>query len=175
MEMEEVMLKALLVDSSTNAPVVLLQGSSEDSTDRVLPIWIGQNEALAISLELQGEDIGRPLTHDLLKSVLIELNQRLKRVVIDDLRDNTYYASLIIADEDGGEEIEIDSRPSDSIALALRTGSPIYVKEDIFQSSAIESPFEEEESEEEFEQFLEENIDLKKFKDFTEGEEGGEE
>ena len=165
--MEKVIVKALLVDTASNAPVVLLEGSS---SKKVMPIWIGQNEAIAISLKLQGKDFERPLTHDLLKSVLDKLDQKLEQVVIDNLEENTYYATLMISSNDG-ESTEIDSRPSDSIALALRTGSPIYVDDEIFDEVAMESPFDEEiedETDEEFENFLEQNMDLKKFKEFTE-------
>ncbi|MBS3813382.1 bifunctional nuclease family protein, partial [Candidatus Bipolaricaulota bacterium] len=91
--MERVRVKALLVDTSNNAPVVLLEG---DSNSKVMPIWIGQNEALAISLQLQGSEFERPLTHDLLKSVLDKLNQDLERVIIDDLSNKTYYATLVL-------------------------------------------------------------------------------
>ncbi|MFP3952504.1 MAG: bifunctional nuclease family protein [Candidatus Bipolaricaulota bacterium] len=164
--MERVRVKALLVDTSNNAPVVLLEG---DSNSKVMPIWIGQNEALAISLQLQGSEFERPLTHDLLKSVLDKLNQDLERVIIDDLSNKTYYATLVLQGPDG-ETLKIDSRPSDSIALALRTNSPIFVDEEIFEDVAMESPFDEEfedEKGEEFEDFLEQKMDLRKFKDFT--------
>ncbi|MBS3813596.1 bifunctional nuclease family protein, partial [Candidatus Bipolaricaulota bacterium] len=111
----------------------------------------------------------RPLTHDLLKSVLDKLNQDLERVIIDDLSNKTYYATLVLQGPDG-ETLKIDSRPSDSIALALRTNSPIFVDEEIFEDVAMESPFDEEfedEKGEEFEDFLEQKMDLRKFKDFT--------
>lgn len=166
--MEQVRVKALLVDTSSNAPVVLLEGSS---TNKVMPIWIGQNEALAISLKLQGKDFERPLTHDLLKSVLNELDQKLEHVIIDHLDNNTYYATLVIQNMEGGEKTEIDSRPSDSIALALRTDSPIFVDDEIFEQVAMESPFDEDleddEAQEEFEDFLDEQMRIKKFKEFT--------
>lgn len=166
--MEQVRVKALLVDTASDAPVVLLEGTS---TNKVMPIWIGRNEAIAISLKLQGRDFERPLTHDLLQSILQELHQELERVVIDNLQDSTYYATLSIRNAEGGEQTEIDSRPSDSIALALRTGSPIYVVDEIFDEVAMESPFEEDkdyQDSEEFENFVEQSIDLRKFKDFTE-------
>lgn len=164
--MERVRVKALLVDTSNNAPVVLLEGEEDN---KVMPIWIGQNEALAISLQLQGSEFERPLTHDLLKSVLDKLNQQLSKVIIDDLSNKTYYATLVLEGPDG-KQLKVDSRPSDSIALALRTNSPIYVDEEIFEDVAMESPFDEEiedEQQEEFEDFLEQQMDLRKFKDFT--------
>lgn len=165
--MERVRVKALLVDTSNNAPVVLLEG---DEDRKVMPIWIGQNEALAISLKLQEKEFERPLTHDLLKSVLDKLGQDLEKVVIDDLSNKTYYATLELKGPEG-DELKIDSRPSDSIALALRTDSPIFVDEDIFRDVAMESPFDEEiedeEAGEEFEDFLDQQMELRKFKEFT--------
>ena len=166
--MERVRVKALLVDTSNNAPVDLLEG---DEDHKVMPIWIGQNEALAISLKLQGKEFERPLTHDLLKSVLDKLSQDLERVIIDDLSNKTYYATLVLRGPDG-EELKVDSRPSDSIALALRTDSPIFVDDEIFQDVAMESPFDDEEipdeeSGEEFENFLDQQMELRKFKEYT--------
>jgi len=165
--MVRVRVKALLVDTSNNAPVVLLEN---DEDHYVMPIWIGQNEALAISLQLQGKEFERPLTHDLLKSVLDKLSQELERVIIDDLSNKTYYATLVLSGPNG-EDLKIDSRPSDSIALALRTDSPIFVDDEIFADVAMESPFEEEiqdeEAGEEFEDFLEQQMELRKFKEFT--------
>jgi len=165
--MVRVRVKALLVDTSNNAPVVLLEG---DEDHEVMPIWIGQNEALAISLKLQGKEFERPLTHDLLKSVLNKLNHDLEKVIIDDLSNKTYYATLVLRGPDN-EQIRIDSRPSDSIALALRTDSPIFVEDEIFRDVAMESPFDEEiqdeEAGEEFEDFLDQQMELRKFKEFT--------
>ncbi len=166
--MERVKVKALLVDTSNNAPVVLLEG---DKDHKVMPIWIGQNEALAISLKLQGKEFERPLTHDLLKSVLDKLSQRLERVVIDDLSNKTYYATLELKGPDD-KGLKVDSRPSDSIALALRTDSPIFVDDEIFDDVAMESPFDEEEMQdeeagEEFEDFLDQQMEMRKFKEFT--------
>lgn len=166
--MERVRVKALLVDTSNNAPVVLLEGEGDN---KVMPIWIGQNEALAISLKLQEKEFERPLTHDLLKSVLDKLNRDLERVVIDDLSNKTYYATLVLKGPEE-EEMKVDSRPSDSIALALRTNSPIFVDEEIFEDVAMESPFDEEIEDEvageEFEDFLDQQMELRKFKEFTE-------
>ena len=142
--MVQVRVKALLVDTSNNAPVVLLEG---DEDHKVMPIWIGQNEALAISLKLQEKEFERPLTHDLLKSVLDKLSQDLERVVIDDLSKKTYYATLELKGPNG-QELKVDSRPSDSIALALRTDSPIFVDDEIFDDVAMDSPFDEEEIDE---------------------------
>ncbi|HWP31561.1 MAG TPA: bifunctional nuclease family protein [Fimbriimonadales bacterium] len=103
-----------------------------DSSNRILPISIGPFEAMAIQLALEGRTVARPLTHDLMKHILDRLDGGLERVVIDDLWNSTYYAKLYI--QKNGEEIEIDCRPSDAIALALRTGTPIYVLDSILES-----------------------------------------
>ena len=115
----EVSVSGLGIDGSSNSPVVILK---EREGKRVLPIWIGQSEASAIAMELAGVKFKRPLTHDLLKSFLVAFKANLVRVVIGDLKDNTYYASLFL--KSGSETISIDARPSDSIALALRVCSP---------------------------------------------------
>jgi bifunctional DNase/RNase len=120
-EMIEVTISGLGIDGSSNSPVVILK---EKEGKRVLPIWIGHNEASAIAMELAGVKFKRPLTHDLLKSFLVAFKANLIRVVIGDLKDNTYYASLFL--KSGNETISIDARPSDSIALALRVKSPIF-------------------------------------------------
>jgi bifunctional DNase/RNase len=120
-DMIEVTISGLGIDGSSNSPVVILK---EKEGKRVLPIWIGHNEASAIAMELAGVKFKRPLTHDLLKSFLVAFKANLIRVVIGDLKDNTYYASLFL--KSGNETISIDARPSDSIALALRVKSPIF-------------------------------------------------
>ena len=119
--MIEVAVSGLGIDGSSNSPVVILK---EKDGNRVLPIWIGHNEASAIAMELAGVKFKRPLTHDLLKSFLVAFKANLVRVIIGDLKDNTYYASLFL--KRGKETISIDARPSDSIALALRVKSPIF-------------------------------------------------
>ncbi len=120
-DMIEVTISGLGIDGSSNSPVVILK---EKDGKRVLPIWIGHNEASAIAMELAGVKFKRPLTHDLLKSFLVAFKANLIRVVIGDLKDNTYYASLFL--KSGNETISVDARPSDSIALALRVKSPIF-------------------------------------------------
>ena len=112
------------MDRATNAPVVILR---EVGGERTLPIWIGPGEAHAIAMEMQGVRPQRPLTHDLLKHVLAGLGGALRRVNLTGIRDGTYYAELLIA---RGESIfEVDARPSDSIALALRCNAPIFSAE----------------------------------------------
>ncbi len=125
-----------------NRPVVILR---EPETNRVLPIWIGQAEALAIALELRGEKPPRPLTHDLMRNMLDQLGVRVLRVVIHDLIDSTYYATIYL--EHSGKSYEIDSRPSDAMALALRTNAPIYITGNVMDSLMDLSLEEDEETE----------------------------
>ena len=115
------------LDRTTNTPVVILQ---ENDGQRVLPIWIGPAEASAIAMELAGVKFSRPLTHDLLKQVIVGLGGELRRVIITSVKDNTYFAELHIH---RGEEdvIQVDARPSDSIAVALRLKSPIFTSRDL--------------------------------------------
>jgi bifunctional DNase/RNase len=109
------------VDRTTNTPVVILR---EVEGERVLPIWIGAGEANAIAMELQGVKPQRPLTHDLLKHIVGGLGGELRRVIISDLREDTYFAELFIYREE--QVFQVDARPSDSIALALRCNAPIF-------------------------------------------------
>jgi bifunctional DNase/RNase len=119
------------LDRTSNTPVVVLK---EEEGERTLPIWIGAPEANAIALELQGVKPERPLTHDLMKLLVAGLGGELRRVVISGLRENTYVAELLIYR--GGEVFEVDARPSDSIALALRMHAPIYTIDDLLNRSA---------------------------------------
>jgi bifunctional DNase/RNase len=124
----EVEVSRVAVDPASRSPVVLL----EDKRHTVaLPIWIGPAEAQAIASHLEGVTSPRPLTHDLMKSVMDHVGLGLQRVVIRELRDNTYYASLVLLWD--GEEVEIDSRPSDAIALAMRFGQPIFVNRTLLE------------------------------------------
>lgn len=132
--MIEVEVAHLGLDRHTNTPVVILR---EKDGSRVLPIWIGAPEANAIAMEMQGAKAPRPLTHDLLKQVLTGLGGTLQRVFISSVKDNTYFAELLISRAD--ELVQVDARPSDSIALALRVQAPIYASEALFEPSAAES------------------------------------
>lgn len=118
------------MDRSTNSPVVILR---EVGGERVIPIWIGPGEANAIAMEMQGVRPQRPLTHDLLKHVLGGLGGELRRVNLTGLRDGTYFAELLIAR--GEAHFEVDARPSDSIALALRCNAPIFSAEELLDQS----------------------------------------
>ena len=118
-----------LVRDHRENPVVLLKGTDNDE---VLPIWIGQAEALSIDLQLKGESFDRPLTHDLLKTAVESLGASVLRVAVTEIRDNTFFAKIFL--QRGNEVFAIDARPSDSIALAIRTQSPIYVSKAVFES-----------------------------------------
>lgn len=109
-------------------PVVVLK---DVESDRILPIWIGPNEANAIQMKLDGQEYGRPLTHDLIANMLSDAGLRLSRVDITEIKDGTYYASLVLETPSG--QIEVDARPSDSIAIALRTESDIYAHDSLFR------------------------------------------
>lgn len=131
--MVEVKVQSLGLDRSSNTPVVILQ---EANGERVLPIWIGPGEASAIAMELAGMKFSRPLTHDLLASVVSSLGGSLRRVLITKVVDNTYYAELII--ERDGQTISLDARPSDSIAIALRMDAVILTSDELLEHSSIE-------------------------------------
>ncbi len=144
--MIEAYVSGLAFDTVSNAPVVLLK---ELTGERVLPIWIGPNEAGVIALELSGMSYKRPLTHDLLRSILNGFNAELQKIVVSSLKDNTFYAKFYIQASEN-EIMEIDARPSDSIAMALKMNAPIYVSEDLedsFIELATESGDEEEDDE----------------------------
>lgn len=129
----EVAIASLGVDKTSSTPVVILK---EKDGDRLLPIWIGPGEASAIAMELAGIQFSRPLTHDLFNAVVRGLGSSLERVLITKVVDNTYYASLVL--QRNGELISVDSRPSDSIALALRAKAPIYADESLLELSSLE-------------------------------------
>ncbi len=133
--MVEVTVADIRVDRASNSPVVLLR---EKAGSRVLPIWIGPAEANAIAMELQGMKAQRPLTHDLLKQVLTGLGGALRRVVIGAVKENTYFAELVITRED--HVFQVDARPSDSIALALRLHAPIYAADSLFDDAGATEP-----------------------------------
>jgi bifunctional DNase/RNase len=118
----------LAIDERTHTPVVLLK---EKAGTRILPIWIGPSEASAIAIELTGRKFQRPLTHDLLKTVIDGLAATVPKIAIVELRDKTYFAKVYLQRSD--EVLTIDARPSDCIALALRTRSPIFVAEDLLR------------------------------------------
>ena len=130
----EVRVAHLGLDRTTNTPVVILQ---EQGGERVLPIWIGPAEASAIAMELAGMKFARPLTHDLLKLVIVGLGADLRKVIITQVKDNTYYAELHIYR--GDAVVNIDARPSDSIAVALRLKAPIFTSDELLENTAIDT------------------------------------
>lgn len=129
----EVQVQSLALDRSTNAPVVILQ---ELDGERVLPIWIGPSEASAIAMQLADMEFSRPLTHDLLCSVLKGLGGDVQKVIITKVESSTYYAELIVRRD--GEVFSVDARPSDSIAVALRVEARIFAQEDLLEEATIE-------------------------------------
>lgn len=135
----EMVVGGLTIDPLTNSPVLILKDLKGNQT---LPIWIGVLEATSIATVLEKIDVGRPMTHDLLKTIVNELGARILRVEICDLRNNTYYALLHL--ERNGECIQIDSRPSDAIAIALRSGAPIFVLDEVLAKSKKEEENEKE-------------------------------
>jgi len=127
----EVQIGAMRLDPTTGSPVVQLVEKSNGSGARELLIWVGPFEAQAIAMQMEGVSAPRPMTHDLMKSLVERLGGRLRRVVIGELRDNTYFATIDI-ERPRGEALTVDARPSDAIALALRLGGPIMVAEELF-------------------------------------------
>jgi bifunctional DNase/RNase len=146
----EMKIRGLMMDPVTNMPVVILKGIEGES---VLPIWVGIYEANAIALEMEKVATPRPMTHDLLKNLLIGLDAQVRKVVVNDLRDDTFYA-VIWLDKDGNS-ISIDSRPSDALALALRADCPIFVEEEVLKSSKQASGISDKVSSEELRKWLE--------------------
>jgi uncharacterized protein len=134
--------KGLMLDPITNAPVVLLQDEEETT---FLPIWVGVFEANAIALQLEGVETPRPMTHDLLRDLLRQLDATVSRIVINDLKDSTFYAQIHLETASGARTI--DARPSDALALALRTQSPIYVDDAVLENAQKITPPDEEEAE----------------------------
>ena len=132
--MIEVQVAHLGLDRSTNAPVVILR---EKDGARILPIWIGPAEASAIAMEMQGMKAPRPMTHDLLKQVVTGLGAELRRLVIAEVRDNTYYAELHLT-RGGDDRFLVDSRPSDGIALAIRLRAPIFAAETLLTEAVFD-------------------------------------
>lgn len=126
----EFKIKGLMMDPITNSPIVILQDAEKNT---LLPIWVGIFEANAIALQIERIDTPRPMTHDLIKNILLQLNANVEKIVVTELRENTFYALIHLRLD--GEAVTIDSRPSDAIALALRTDSPIFVTEEVIASS----------------------------------------
>jgi bifunctional DNase/RNase len=152
--MQEMVIYGVSFDMVGKQPIVLLKTADGN---KFLPIWIGHPEAAAILMKLQGASTPRPMTHDLVTDMLEKLEARVTRIAVTELRENTFYAVVTVAVD--GSEIEIDSRPSDAIALAVRSEAPIFADDSVIEESAIEFEHEdvnEEEVVEEFKKFLDE-------------------
>ena len=146
--MQEMVIYGVSFDMVGKQPIVLLKTVEGN---KFLPIWIGHPEAAAIMMKLQGASTPRPMTHDLLCDMLGELEVECTRVSVTELRDNTFYASISL--RAGGRELEIDSRPSDALALAVRSGAPIFAADEVIAESAIEFEHEVEDTDEVVEKF----------------------
>jgi bifunctional DNase/RNase len=142
--MVEVRLRAVRVDLQSNTPVLLLQES--EGLGRTLPIFIGAPEATAIAFALQGMDTPRPMTHDLIRDLLDALGADVVRVVVTELKTATYFAEIVLLQ--GDREVPVSSRPSDAVAVAVRTGAPLYVADDLMDNEGIMLAVDEEEDNE---------------------------
>ncbi len=149
---QEMVIYGVSFDLVGKQPIVLLKTADGN---KFLPIWIGHPEAAAILMKLQGASTPRPMTHDLVTEILGQLQAQVVRIAVTELRDNTFYAQITVQMD--GTEIEIDSRPSDAIALAIRADAPIFAADDVIEESAIEfegDDVNEEEMVDEFKKFL---------------------
>ncbi len=164
-ELVPMSIKGLMLDPVSNSPIVVLK---DDNEKFFLPIWVGIFEANAIALQLENISTPRPMTHDLLRNMISELDARVTRIVINDLRDSTFFAQIrLLINRGGGDKLlEIDARPSDAIALALRTEAPIYVAQSVLEQAQTITPEDGEDSEEKNKKWFE-NLtpeDLGKYK-----------
>ncbi len=157
----EMKIRGLMMDPVTNVPIVILKGAEGNA---LLPIWVGVYEANAIALEIEKVSTPRPMTHDLLRNMLNGLSCSVMKVVVNQLKDDTFYAIIWLERE--GSLISIDSRPSDALALALRTDSPIFVEEEVINTSKAASADKEKSGDEELKRWLENlnDEDLGKYK-----------
>jgi uncharacterized protein len=146
----EMKIRGLMMDPVNNMPIVILKDINGNT---VLPIWVGVYEANAIALEIEKVSTPRPMTHDLIRNLLIGLNTSLKKVVVSELKDDTFYA-VIWLDRDG-ESISVDSRPSDALALALRLDCPIYVEDAVLKTSKQAATMSDKVNNEELRRWLE--------------------
>jgi bifunctional DNase/RNase len=146
----EMKIRGLMMDPVTNMPIVILKDVNGTS---VLPIWVGIYEANAIALEIEKVTTPRPMTHDLIKNLLLGLETRVHKVVVTELRDDTFYALIWL--EKDGQVISIDSRPSDALALALRADCPIFVEDDVLKNSKISTATSDKVNNEELRKWLE--------------------
>jgi bifunctional DNase/RNase len=146
----EMKIRGLMMDPVTNMPIVILK---DTNGGQILPIWVGIYEANAIALEIEKVSTPRPMTHDLIKNVLTGLEAGVRKVVVSELRDDTFYAVIWLERE--GETISIDSRPSDALALALRLDCPIYVDDQVLKTSKSTANMSDKVTNEELKRWLE--------------------
>ena len=146
----EMKIRGLMMDPVSNMPIVVLK---EQGSEAVLPIWVGVYEANAIALEIEKVTTPRPMTHDLLKNLLVGLETMVSKVVVTELRDDTFFAVIWL--ERNGQSISIDSRPSDALALALRMDCPIFVEEEVLKTSKVAANVSDRVSSEELRKWLE--------------------
>jgi bifunctional DNase/RNase len=146
----EMKIRGLMMDPVTNMPIVILKDLDNKS---VLPIWVGVYEANAIALEIEKVTTPRPMTHDLIKNLLLGLGGGVRKVVVSELKEDTFYALIWV--EQDGELIAVDSRPSDALALALRLDCPIFVDDEVLKSSKISSAVSDKANSEELRRWLE--------------------
>jgi uncharacterized protein len=146
----EMKIRGLMMDPVTQMPIVVLKDVQGHA---ILPIWVGAYEANAIALEIEKVQTPRPMTHDLLKNVLLGLDVRVQKIVVNDLRDDTFFALIWVERE--GELMSIDSRPSDALALALRMDCPIFVDETVLKSSKVSTALSERSTNEQLRNWLE--------------------
>ena len=146
----EMKIRGLMMDPVTNMPIVILKDVGGNS---LLPIWVGVYEANAIALEIEKVSTPRPMTHDLIKTLLLGLNAWIRKVVVNDLKEDTFFAVIWI--ERNGELISVDSRPSDALALALRLDCPILVDDEVLKTSKLNGAVTEKVNQEEMRRWLE--------------------
>jgi bifunctional DNase/RNase len=146
----EMKIRGLMMDPVTNMPIVILK---DVGSNTVLPIWVGVYEANAIALEIEKVSTPRPMTHDLIKSLLLGLHTGIRKVVVSELKEDTFYALIWL--ERDGEMISVDSRPSDALALALRLDCPIFVEEAVLKSSKATTSVSDKVNNEELRRYLE--------------------
>ena len=157
----EMRIRGLMMDPVTNMPIVVLK---DVESDQVLPIWVGIYEANAIALEIEKVTTPRPMTHDLIKNVLTGLEASVRKIVVNELRDDTFFAIIWL--EKGGELISVDSRPSDALALALRVDCPIFLEEVVLKTSKLAANMSDRVTSDELRKYLEglNDDDLGKYK-----------
>ncbi len=146
----EMKIRGLMMDPVTNMPIVVLKDLGGNA---ILPIWVGIYEANAIALEIEKVSTPRPMTHDLIKILLLGMEMGIRKVVVNELKDDTFYAVIWL--DKGGELISVDSRPSDALALALRLDCPIYVDDSVLKSSKTAASVSDKVSNEEMRKWLE--------------------